>query len=191
MADGKIIVISAPSGCGKSTIIKSILERDKFDLTFSVSATNRPPRSGEQHGVHYHFLSTDEFLKSAQNGDFIEWEEVYPGRYYGTLRSEVDSKISEGKNVILDIDVAGAINVKRIYGSKAKTIFIEPPSIEELRSRLEKRGTDSQETIDIRVGKAKFELGFAPEFDVRVINDELAQAVSETSSIISDFLSER
>lgn len=188
MQEGKIIVISAPSGCGKSTIINSMLDSGKVDLTFSVSATNRPPREGEQDGVHYHFLSTKDFRQLVEGGKFIEWEEVYPGRYYGTLCSEVDRKLADGKDVILDIDVKGALNVKRMYGDKALTIFVEPPSIAELRRRLESRGTDTPDHIDIRIGKAEYEMGFAPDFDVRIVNDNLAEAVAATSKVITDFI---
>lgn len=189
MRTGKIIVISAPSGCGKSTIIGKILESSDFDLQFSVSATNRNPRPGEEHGVSYYFLTTEEFQNAVHDGKFIEWEEVYPGRYYGTLASEVDRLVSEGHNVILDIDVKGALNVKRLYGESARTIFIEPPSIAELRRRLESRGTDTPDRIATRVGRAEYELSLAPEFDTRVINDDLEAAVAETTAIIADFIS--
>lgn len=188
MPEGKIIVVSAPSGCGKSTIINSIIREGKVDLTFSVSATNRPPREGEANGVHYHFMTTEDFKEAVDKGSFVEWEEVYPGRFYGTLREEIDNKLANGKNVILDIDVKGALNVKKLYGEKAMTLFIEPPSIDELRKRLEKRGTDSAELIDVRVGKAEYELGFASQFDARITNDDLAHAVGETTSAISDFI---
>ncbi len=190
MTEGKIIVISAPSGSGKSTIINSILDSGTFDLEFSVSATNRHPRQGEENGVHYHFLTTEAFREAVENGEFIEWEEVYPGRYYGTLRSEIDRMISGGKNVILDIDVKGALNVKEIYGDRARTIFIEPPSIDELRRRLESRGTDDAERISVRVGRARYELSLAPEFDARIINDDLPAAIAETTGVIAQFLGE-
>ena len=188
MSKGKIIVVSAPSGCGKSTIINSILDTGELSLNFSVSATNRPPRPGEEHGVHYYFLTTDEFRNAVSDGEFVEWEEVYPGRYYGTLRSELDRMIGEGLNVILDIDVKGAINVKKLYGDKARTIFIEPPSIDALRKRLEARGTDTPQLIDMRINRADYELSFAPEFDCRVVNDDLRTAVAETEGIISEFI---
>ena len=159
---GKIVVLSAPSGCGKSTIIGRLLqEPDALPLKFSVSATNRSPRPGETDGVSYHFLSTDEFRNAVQAGEFIEWEEVYPGRYYGTLRSEIDSKIAAGHNVVRDVDVKGALSVKRIYGSRALPLFIHTPSVQELRRRLEARATDAPEVIDQRVGKAEYELSFA------------------------------
>ncbi|MCM1035764.1 MAG: guanylate kinase [Bacteroides sp.] len=185
MSQGKIIVISAPSGSGKSTIINSILEEGCFDLDFSVSATNRNPRPGEEDGVHYHFLSTEEFRNAVDSGQFIEWEEVYPGRYYGTLRSEIDRMLRHGHNVILDIDVRGALNVKKIYGDTARTIFIAPPSIEELRRRLEQRGTDDADRIATRVGRAAYEINLAPEFDERVVNDDLDTAIARTKELIS------
>lgn len=182
---GKIIVLSAPSGCGKSSIIHKLLEgEDALPLEFSVSATNRAPRTGETDGVSYHFMSTEDFREAVAAGRFIEWEEVYPGRYYGTLRSEIDNKIAAGRDVILDIDVKGALNVKRIYGDKAVTIFILPPDVEELRRRLVGRATDSPEVIEQRVAKADYELGFAPQFDFRVVNDDLDEAVDEARRII-------
>lgn len=182
---GKIIVLSAPSGCGKSSIIHKLLEgEDALPLEFSVSATNRAPRTGETDGVSYHFMSTEDFREAVAAGRFVEWEEVYPGRYYGTLRSEIDNKIAAGRDVILDIDVKGALNVKRIYGDKAVTIFILPPDVEELRRRLVGRATDSPEVIEQRVAKADYELGFAPQFDFRVVNDDLDEAVESARRII-------
>lgn len=188
MKKGKIIVVSAPSGCGKSTIIKAILDKGEVETEFSVSATNRAPRPGEVDGVHYRFLSTEEFKEAVNRGDFVEWEEVYPGRFYGTLRSEIDRKIDEGHNVLLDIDVKGALNVKRIYGDLCKTIFIKPPSVEELRRRLVTRGTETPEVIDTRVGRADYEISLAPDFDVTVVNDNLDTAVNVTENIFKNFL---
>ena len=185
---GKIIVISAPSGCGKSTIINSILDSGTPQLRFSVSATNRSPRKGEMDGVHYHFMTTEEFRDAIAADKFVEWEEVYPGRYYGTLKSEIDRIIDKGGNVILDIDVKGGVNVKKLYGDRAKTIFILPPSIEELRHRLEGRGTDAPEIIEERVGKAEYELSFADSFDSRVVNDDLDVAIDQTRELIEDFI---
>ena len=178
--EGKIIIVSAPSGCGKSTIINAIMERANVPLQFSVSATNREPRTGEQNGVNYHFLTTEEFQLHIANGDFVEYEEVYPGRFYGTLRSEVEQRCANGENVVLDIDVKGGVNVKRIFGSKALSIFIMPPSVEELRRRLESRATDSAEDINRRVAKAEFEISFAPQYDTVVVNDNLAEAIDLT-----------
>lgn len=185
---GKIIVVSAPSGCGKSTIINSILDSGEPALRFSVSATNRRPRTGEADGVHYHFMTTDEFKEAILAGEFVEWEEVYPGRFYGTLKSEIERIISKGGDVILDIDVKGGLNVKKLYGDRVKTIFFLPPSIEELRSRLEHRGTDSKEVIDERVSKAEFEISFADRFDEQIVNDNLDKAIDRTRKVITDFI---
>lgn len=160
----------------------------EIDMVFSVSATNRSPRTGEQHGVNYYFLTDDEFRRHIADGDFIEYEEVYPGRFYGTLRSEVEERCRQGHNVVLDIDVKGGTRVKEMLGNKAISIFIEPPSIPALRERLEHRATDAPEVIDQRVGRAEYELTFAPQYDCRVINDDLEQAVSETKSIIKSFI---
>ena len=185
--EGKIIIISAPSGCGKSTIINAIMKRGNVPLQFSVSATNRAPRTGEIDGVHYHFMTTEEFQQHIANGDFVEYEEVYPGRFYGTLRSEVEERCKRGENVVLDIDVKGGINVKKLFGDKALSIFIMPPSVDELRRRLESRATDSAESIAQRVGKAEYELGFAPKYDVEVVNDDLEEAFGKTEHIIKEF----
>lgn len=177
---GKIIIISAPSGCGKSTIINEIMRRGNVDMHFSVSATNRPPRAGEKDNVNYHFLSDDDFRKAIADDAFIEYEEVYPGRFYGTLKSEVENRCRRGETVVLDIDVKGGLRVKELYGDSAKSIFIMPPTVEELRRRLESRATDSAEAIEQRVSKAEYELGFARMYDVRVVNDDLDAAVVET-----------
>lgn len=190
MKEGKVIVISAPSGCGKSTIIKQLLASGNLDLKFSVSATNRSPRPGEVNGESYHFLSDDEFRKHIENGDFVEWEEVYPGRFYGTLKSEIDCKCSAGCDVILDIDVKGGVNVKKLFTDRALTIFIMPPSLDALRQRLEGRATDSPEVIAQRLARAEYEISMSPEFDTVVVNDQLPQAVEQTRKAITDFLSE-
>lgn len=184
---GKVIVISAPSGCGKSTIIKAVREKPGMDLQFSVSATNRAPRPGESDGVSYYFLSDEEFRRRLDAGDFVEYCEVYPGRFYGTLRSEVERTRDEGHDVILDIDVVGGVNVKEIFGDEALSLFIMPPSVEELRRRLENRGTDSAEVIAERVGRAEYEISFAPRYDKVVVNDRLEDAVEETARIIAAF----
>ena len=186
--NGKIIVVSAPSGCGKSTIINSILDSGEPALRFSVSATNRRPRTGEADGVHYHFMTTEEFKEAIIADEFVEWEEVYPGRFYGTLKSEIERIIGKGGDVILDIDVKGGLNVKKLYGDRVKTIFFLPPSIEELRSRLEHRGTDSKEVIDERVSKAEFEISFADRFDEQIVNDNLDKAIERTRKVITDFI---
>ncbi len=188
MNKGKVIVISAPSGCGKSTIINAILDEGEFDLGFSVSATNRQPRQGEQDGIHYRFMTTAEFRDAVDRGEFIEWEEVYAGRYYGTLRSEVDRIIEAGHNVVLDIDVKGALNVKKAYGDSCLTLFIQPPSVGELRRRLENRGTEDPAAIDDRIARAEYELSFAPKFDRTVVNGDLDTAVADTEAILHDFI---
>ena len=147
---GKIIIIAAPSGCGKSTIINALLEGGDLNLGFAVSATTRPPREGERDGVNYYFMTEEQFRDHITEGDFVEFEEVYPGRFYGTLRSEVERITSAGHNIILDLDVNGALGVKQLYGDRAMTVFIAPPSLDELRRRLEFRGTESAEVIDVR-----------------------------------------
>ena len=187
---GKIVVISAPSGCGKSTIINSILGTGELPMRFSVSATNRSPREGEVDGVHYHFLSTAQFRDAIAAGEFVEWEQVYPGRYYGTLRSELQNATDRGENIILDIDVKGALNVKKQFGDGAITIFIMPPSIAALKERLEKRGTDAPDVIAERIDKAQFEIDHAPQFDLTIVNDDLPVAVAATESAIGKFLND-
>lgn len=180
--------MSAPSGCGKSTIIGRMMERGNVDLHFSVSATNRPPREGEVDGVNYHFLTPDEFQRAIDRDEFVEFEEVYPGRFYGTLKREVLERCAQGQNVILDIDVKGGLRVKDMFGDMARSIFIMPPSVDELRRRLEGRATDSAEAIDQRVGKAEYELSFAPDYDARVVNDILDEAVEATEREIIEFI---
>ena len=185
---GKLIIISAPSGCGKSTIINHIMEEGTRDLQFSVSATNRLPRPGEVDGVNYYFLTDDEFKTRVANGEFVEFEEVYPGRYYGTLRSELENRLSNGHKIILDIDVKGGVNVKKQFGDQAVSIFIQPPSIKALRQRLEGRGTDAPDVINQRVGRAEYELTFAPQYDHIVVNDQLDTAINETKTLIDSFI---
>ena len=184
---GKIIIISAPSGCGKSTIINALLKRGEIDMQFSVSATNRPPREGEQHGVNYYFLTDDEFRSAIDGDEFVEYEEVYPGRYYGTLKREITRITDAGHNVVLDIDVKGGVNVKRMYGGEAVSVFIKPPSVEALRQRLEGRGTEDVDAINQRVARAEFEISFAPQLDHTVVNDNLDVAIGEVSDILKDF----
>ncbi len=186
---GKIIIISAPSGCGKSTIINALMSSGEIDMQFSVSATNRPPRPGETHGANYYFISDREFRERIAADAFVEYEEVYKGRFYGTLRSEVDRITESGHNVILDIDVKGGCNVKKQFGDKALSVFIKPPSVQALRQRLENRATDSPEVINERVSKADFELTFAPLYDVVIVNDDLQCAVAQTADAIKQFLS--
>lgn len=183
----KVIIFSAPSGSGKSTIINYLMQQN-LNLHFSVSATSRPPRGQEQHGVEYFFLSPDEFRKHIENGDFLEYEEVYKDRYYGTLSTQVDSQLERGENVVCDVDVLGGINIKRHYGDRALSLFIQPPSIEELRRRLEGRATDAPEVINDRIARAEFELSHISQFDAVVINDNLEVALKEALDIVKDFL---
>ena len=184
---GKLIIFSAPSGSGKSTIINFLLKQN-LNLQFSISATSRDPRGEEKHGVEYYFLSPEEFRSKIANDDFLEFEEVYTDRFYGTLKSEVDRITSTGNNVIFDVDVVGGCNIKQFYGERALSVFIQPPSIEELRKRLEGRGTDAQDVIESRLAKAEFELGFAPKFDVVIVNDDLEKAQHEALTTIREFL---
>lgn len=188
MDKGKIIIISAPSGTGKSTIINELMKDENLHLRFSVSATNRSPRAGETDGINYHFLSTEQFHQAIADNAFVEYEEVYPGRFYGTLKSEVSRILDNGYNLILDIDVKGGVNVKKQYPD-ALALFIMPPSIETLQQRLTDRGTDDADTIAQRISKAEFELSFAPHYDVSIVNDVLNKAVEETRSIIKEFIS--
>lgn len=184
---GKLIIFSAPSGSGKSTIINYLLKQG-LDLAFSISATSRPPRGTERDGVEYFFLTPDEFRERIARGEFLEYEEVYPGRFYGTLKSQVEKQLVEGQNVIFDVDVVGGCNIKQYYGDRALSVFIQPPSVEELRRRLVGRGTDAPEVIADRVAKAEYELGFAPKFDVVVVNDDLETAERQALDIIRNFL---
>ena len=183
----KLIIFSAPSGSGKSTIINYLLEQD-LHLAFSISATSRPPRGQEQHGVEYFFLTPEEFKERIANDEFLEYEEVYQDRFYGTLKSQVENQLNAGQNVIFDVDVVGGCNIKQFYGNRALSVFIQPPSIEELRKRLEGRGTDAPEVIESRIAKAEYELGFAPKFDVVIVNDDLDTAKAEALRVIWDFL---
>jgi len=187
---GKVIIFSAPSGSGKTTIVRHLLERYP-QLEFSISATSRAPRGQERDGVDYYFLSQEEFMKAVVENRFVEWEEVYKGTCYGTLRSEVERIWAKGHVIVFDVDVIGGINLKRIFGDDACSIFVMPPSVEELRRRLEGRGTDAPEVIDRRVAKAEFELTKAPEFDHIVVNDSLDEAIAETTRIIDEFITGR
>ena len=184
---GKVIIFSAPSGSGKTTIVHRLLERYP-QLEFSISATSRAPRGAERDGVDYYFLSQEAFAAAVAEGRFVEWEEVYKGTCYGTLRSEVERIWQKGHVIVFDVDVLGGINLKRIFGQDACSVFSMPLSVEELRRRLEGRGTDSPEAIDRRVAKAEFELTKAPEFDHTVVNDRLDDAVEETCAILDAFI---
>jgi guanylate kinase len=188
MKKGKLIIISAPSGCGKSTIIGDIMDRGALDLQFSVSATNRKPRPGEVDGVNYHFLSDEQFKTLIAEGAFVEYEQVYPGRYYGTLRSEIQQRVADGHNVILDIDVKGGVNVKQQFGDEAISIFIAPPSVATLRERLVARGSENMDEINQRVSRAEYELTFRTEYDRVVVNDQLAKAISDVEAIMTEFI---
>ena len=178
-------ILSGSNGVGKSTIINYLMEQG-LNIHFSVSATSRPPRGAEQHGVEYFFLTPEEFKTHIANGDFLEYEEVYENRFYGTLKSEVDNQLARGENVVCDVDVLGGQNIKRTYGRRALSIFIQPPGIEALRQRLEGRGTDSPEVIENRIARAEFELSQASNFDVIIINDDLATAKAEALKIVTD-----
>lgn len=186
--NGKLIIFSAPSGSGKSTIINYLLKQN-LNLAFSISATSRPPRGEEKHGVEYFFLSPDEFRQRISNNEFLEYEEVYKDRYYGTLKSQVEVQLAAGQNVVFDVDVVGGCNIKKFYGDRALSVFIQPPSVEELRKRLVGRGTDAPEVIEARVAKAEYELTFAPKFDKVIVNDDLEQAKAEALQVITEFLS--
>jgi len=183
----KLIIFSAPSGSGKSTIINSLLNQN-LGMEFSISATSRAPRGQEKDGVEYYFLSTNEFKERIAAGDFVEYEEVYEGRFYGTLKSEIERIDKKGKATVFDVDVKGGLNIKKQYKDQALTIFIMPPSIDELRRRLENRNTDSKEVIEQRVQKASFEISFADKFDRIVINDNLQKATEEAGEIVRKFL---
>ena len=184
---GKLVIFSAPSGSGKTTIVRELLKSfPQFE--FSISATSRKPRGQEQNGVDYYFMTNEEFCQRVERDEFVEWEEVYEGTCYGTLKSEMERIWSKGNVIIFDVDVMGGINLKKLFGEDACSMFIMPPSIEELERRLRGRGTDSEETILKRVAKAEFELSKAPEFDYTVVNDDLQVAIEEAKAIINNFL---
>ncbi len=184
---GKLIIFSAPSGSGKSTIINYLLTQN-LNLAFSISATSRPPRGAEQNGVEYFFLTPDEFRQRIANNEFLEYEEVYQDRFYGTLKAQVEAQLAAGQNVVFDVDVVGGCNIKKFYGERALSVFIQPPSVEELRKRLTGRATDAPEVIESRVAKAEYELGFASKFDTIIVNDDLETAKAEALEVITRFL---
>jgi guanylate kinase len=188
MATGKLLIFSAPSGAGKSTIINHLLTKG-FNLAFSISATSRKPRGEEQSGKEYYFLSPEEFKEKIKNNEFLEYEEVYTDCFYGTLKSEVERITKAGQNVVFDVDVIGGLYIKKYYGGRALSVFIAPPSIEELRNRLTKRNTDSQDMINERINKAQYELSFAPQYDVVVVNDDLSKALFTAEEVTREFLS--
>ena len=185
--NGKLIIFSAPSGAGKTTIVHAMAERFP-NLEFSISATSRAPRSTELNGRDYYFLSDEEFRKACDEGRFVEWEEVYAGTRYGTLHSELQRIWDKGNIILFDVDVKGGVNLKSIFGERAMSVFVMPPSVETLRQRLVARATDSAETIERRVAKAEYELTFADRFDHVVVNDDLAVAVAEVEKLVSDFI---
>ena len=186
---GKLIIVSAPSGTGKSTIISWLMkEHPELNLAFSISCTSRAPRGTEQNGVEYFFLTPEEFRQRIDNGEFLEYEEVYENRFYGTLKQQVENQREQGQNVVFDVDVKGGINIKKHYGDEALSLFIQPPSVEELRRRLEGRGTDTPEAIAERLAKAEYEMTFAQQFDHVIVNDDLETAKQETLRIVKAFL---
>jgi len=185
---GKLIIFSAPSGAGKTTIVRHLLNKD-LNLEFSISATSRGKRHTETDGKDYYFLTPDEFRKKIDNNEFLEWEEVYVGTYYGTLKSEVDRIRDKGQNVIFDVDVVGGCNIKKFYGNEALAVFVQPPSVTELRNRLILRSTDTPEVIEKRVAKAEYELTFSDQFDVIVVNEDIEKAFEEAEMCIREFIS--
>lgn len=184
----KVIIFCAPSGSGKSTIISSLMPREELHLAFSISATTRPPRGQEQDGVEYFFLTPEEFRRRIAADEFVEYEEVYADRFYGTLKSQVEKQLADGQNIVFDVDVHGGMRLKEYFGDRALSLFIQPPSIEALRQRLEGRGTDAPEVIQQRLDRAAYELSFAPRFDRIVVNDDLETAKTEAYQILNDFL---
>jgi guanylate kinase len=185
---GKLVIFSAPSGSGKTTIVKKMIEQEELKLKFSVSACSRKKRENETHGKDYFFLSIEEFKKSVENNEFAEWEEVYENMFYGTLKNEIQRITDSGFNAIFDVDVAGALSIKKIYGNNAISIFVMPPSIQELEKRLRLRSSETEESIKRRISKAEYELAFSNKFDKIVINDKLNIAIKESKNIIKEFI---
>ena len=186
---GKMLIVSAPSGSGKSTIVNWLMqEHPELKLYFSISCTSRAPRGTEQNGVEYFFLTPEELKEKIANDEFLEYEEVYENRFYGTLKAQVENQRTAGQNVVFDVDVKGGINIKKFYGDEALSLFIQPPSVEELRRRLEGRGTDTAEAIEQRLAKAEYEMTFAPQFDRIIVNDNLETAKQETLQVVKAFL---
>ncbi len=186
---GKVIILSAPSGAGKTTILKYLLHQD-LDLEFSVSACNRKKRNGEEHGKDYYFLSTNEFINKINQGEFVEWEEVYKGRYYGTLKSELDRIWSKGKHVVFEVDVRGGLNLKKNFKDKALSIFIKPPSIDELKKRLLERSSESLDEISTRIEKAREEMIVAYRFDIIIVNNQLEEAKNQAYQAIYNYINQ-
>lgn len=188
MKGGKLIIFSAPSGSGKTTIVRHLLKQPELNLAFSVSATSRPRRGKEKEGEHYYFMNVSEFKNHIKNGDFLEWEEVYRDNFYGTLKSEVERLWAEGKNVIFDIDVVGGLRIKRKYPEQTLAVFVKPPSVDELKIRLKKRSTESDDKINMRIAKASVELATAPQFDGIINNYELDTALSEAYDLVAQYV---
>lgn len=184
----KVVIFSAPSGAGKTTVVKHLLSMPEFNLSFSISACSRNKREGEVNGKDYYFLSADEFRKKIDNKEFLEWEEVYADHFYGSLKSEVDRLTSEGKNVVFDVDVKGGMNIKKYYGENALSVFVKPPSVQILEQRLRDRSTDSEEAIKTRIDKALYEISFADNFDVILVNDKLEDTFATAEGLLRDFL---
>ena len=188
---GRLLIFSAPSGSGKSTIINCLMtEHPELNLAFSISCTSRAPRGTEQHGVEYFFLTPDEFRRRIAQNEFLEYEEVYADRFYGTLKSQVDRQLEAGQNVVFDVDVKGGCNIKKFYGDRALSLFIQPPSVDELRNRLNKRATDTPEVIEDRIARATYELTFASKFDRTIINDNLERAEQDVYLAVKSFLND-
>lgn len=187
-SQGKLIVFSAPSGAGKTTIVRHLLKNEDLNLMFSISATSRAPRGEEKDGVDYYFLGREEFIKHIKDDSFLEWEEVYRDNFYGTLKTEVNRIWKLGKHVIFDIDVSGGLRIKRKFPDQTLSIFVKPPSIDELKIRLKKRSTEDKDKINMRIAKASAELATAPLFDVIVENDDLENALKESYQLVSSFL---
>ncbi|TXK72506.1 guanylate kinase [Mesonia sp. HuA40] len=188
MVEGKLIVFSAPSGSGKTTIVQHLLKQKDLNLDFSISATSRAPRPNEVDGKDYYFMSLKEFKHHIKNDDFLEWEEVYRDNFYGTLKSEVERIWAKGKHVVFDIDVVGGLDIKRIYPERTLAVFVQPPSIEELKIRLKKRKTETEERISMRVAKASIEMATAPQFDFIIINNNLEEALEESYQLVKSFI---
>ncbi|GAP43516.1 guanylate kinase [Lentimicrobium saccharophilum] len=186
-SEGKLIIVSAPSGAGKTTIVKYLLASG-LNLGFSVSATSRQIRPNEVDGKDYFFITSEAFRKKIEEGDLLEWQEVYEGNFYGTLKSQVKILLDQGKNIIFDVDVVGGLNIKNYFGDRALSVFVSPPSLEELENRLRFRKTDSEETINRRMEKARWELGFAPRFDYILVNNDLETAKKEAHKVVTEFL---
>lgn len=188
MIEGKLIVFSAPSGSGKTTIVQHLLKQKELHLGFSISATSREPRKEEIDGKDYYFMSLKKFKSHIKNDDFLEWEEVYRDNFYGTLKSEVERIWAKGKHVVFDIDVVGGLDIKRIYPERTLAVFVQPPSIEELKIRLKKRKTETEERINMRVAKASVEMATAPQFDFIIVNNNLKEALNDAHKLVGNFL---